>query len=83
MEKSSATFHSCFVFSTINILLFPLSSYDYPFAGLLIVFCSHRTEENYGSAASDVHKLIIDCCCILCDMHYSIRIILEGMHYEF
>jgi hypothetical protein len=42
----------------------------------------HRTEENYGSAASDVHKLVINCCCILCHIHYSIRIILEGMHCE-
>jgi hypothetical protein len=42
----------------------------------------HRAKADYGSAASALHKLVINCGCILCDVHYPVRVVLEGLGYE-
>jgi hypothetical protein len=42
----------------------------------------HRAKADYGSAASALHKLVINCGCILCDVHYPVRVVLEGLDYE-
>lgn len=55
-----------------------------PFVRLLIVYylVLHRAKADYGSAASALHELVINCRCILCDVHYPLRIVLEGLGYE-
>jgi hypothetical protein len=42
----------------------------------------HRAKADYGSAASALHKLVINCGCILCGVHYPVRVVLEGLDYE-
>lgn len=42
----------------------------------------YRAKADYGSAASALHKLVINCGCILCDVHYSVRVVLEGLDYK-
>jgi len=37
-----------------------------------------RTKADYGSAASALHKLVINYCCILYDVHHPLRIVLKG-----
>lgn len=42
----------------------------------------HRAEADCGSVSSVVHKLVIDCYCILCDVHYSFRLVREGLNFR-
>jgi len=37
-----------------------------------------RTKADYGSAASALHKLVINYRCILYDVHHPLRIVLKG-----